>query len=94
MRLRIIFIFLSIVLVGVLVPLFLRIGDKGSALCHEQTRLLTPRLYRLFTIRTKISFERDQIISSARTFFDLPLNHITFPSLEDCEAGTGAQIQY
>lgn len=93
-RVRVIFIFLFVVFLGFLIPLFLRIGDTGPSLCHEQTRLLTPRLFRLFTIRTKIIFEGDRVISSARTLFDVPLNHITFPSLEDCEFGTGAHIEY
>jgi len=87
-------ILIGVVLVGVLIPLFRGSGDVGASRCNDQIWMLTPLPYRLVTLRTAVGGDGSDVIGSARTLFDIPLNHVRFPSLADCEAGTRAHISY
>lgn len=87
-----------IVLIGLLTAVVFALfthQENIPSLCKEQAKFLLPHPLRLLTIYRRFTIEPSgEVVVSARTLFNIPMQTILFQNVDSCSSGSTNVIKY
>lgn len=87
----------GVFLLGWMIPALIgRVASSSTTIppgCRAEVQLLFAKAVRIMTFNIDIRKRSDgSILGQARTFYNLVIAKVSFPSQADCEAGKGANL--